>query len=299
MLIKNNTSSAPTVGTTSPSYVEDDYIYVDEYTMVRPNYTVGYYSSPIFECYFEDIPAGLDYATLDALCRQVTIPGTSTTHSPWGKSKLIIGKHYTNQPGLSDNEDYLTGTKYTSGNEIEGVCIYYIGRSRGASPLYLGEFIDKLEADNEIQKAYDITVEGTGRKVFHTNIYMTAGKSSSSSKINVRDTMYIGKDNGQYATLNNIQTLTVNGTQTLWKRANAQSSVPFNPNICSTISAGPPTSSTYPLSYLERIKAYPVWANPFQIRLGAYSGTTFYGYGLILATPAGAQITDINVLGGN
>lgn len=278
-------------------------IFVDEYTMCRDAYTIPMYVANLFLSYCEDKPDNLDYATLHAICQEKTIPNTSIKHSNWGKTKLKIKKQYLNQPGVTTNEDYLTGTTYTDGNEIEGVCIYYIHEKlMPIGPYYLGEYIDQLLTDPEILNAYKVsTSEVMQQNMVHYG-KQWIGMNTKNSSIDTKGSFIIGKDatTAEVATFNNIQQIYEQNSRYYWLHSTMQTSIPFENrtgNIKATTLIGYNTGS-YTLDYLQNICKFPVWAFPQAVRLGSYNGITFYAGCLILALPKGATITNIDILGG-
>lgn len=273
-------------------------IYVDEYSFCRANRIIPVTPGALFETYCEDIPANLDYNTLNTIVQQQQVHGSTTvTHTNWGISKLLVKKEYQTQNSLTYNEDYLTGTQYTDGNTITGVCIYNVSKYNFNTSIYLDEYIDVIENNQQIQKAYKVTTTDPAEKpagVYHgTTGYMGVGINST---LDTKPFYIIGKDtqNDTIATLTNLQSLTTSGIYTNWTHWQQVSTQPFTDygSSIQTDRAGQTNGYDY-----TPILKYPVAKRGRGI-LGTYNYTTFYFNYMILALPKNAVITDINIFGG-
>lgn len=273
------------------------HLYASEYSLCRPSANTGYYSTPLFEQYCETLPANLDYATINTIAEQNTIYTSSVKRSNFGISKVIVKKGYTNQPGVTYNEDYITQNHYTDGNEFVGACLYYITKTN-QNYVYLNEFIDEIEANPQLRKSYYVSAGGDNKQafaMFHgTTGWVAMGKPNTIDTIN-HFNVGIDTTNDQLATLTNLQSITAfDNVRKNYYFYNNQTTQPWesrtgNVNGHAVVySAG---------GDLTRILQYPV-IRFSSGRVGTYNNTVFYFYHIIIALPKSAVIPEKTIFGG-
>ena len=300
--VEENIDPTPT-HTPTPDFDSTKRLYVNEYSFARALYTLPLTPGRKFDALCEDTPANLNYSTLNAIVQQIQVDGSTTaTHSNWGISKLLVKKQYPNQPNITYNVDYLTGTQYTSGNSITAVCIYNVSKHNFQSNYYLDEYIQYIDSNRQIQNAYKYTPDtrSTGDPItamMHSTIGYIGIELEPTEEVDYKPYFLIGKDatTQTTATLTNIQTLQTNRIYTSWTHYQAVTSQPWESwttNTRKTHIAGATVGKDY-----TGILKYPVLEFNSGY-FGEYNDKQFYFNYIILALPRNAVITDHHIFGG-